>query len=168
MERKSANCIPRQEKVSMNKTRTNVKAAQSQATHALLKSRPSIPDASETITSQPKVTIKGDIRLRINEPYAARRPVKGRYQIDIEGMKEPLHVLWMIEGHVLSHTVHALEVAFDVQGTPAGETLTRQLTAQVTESGGQGCIVHSSVFVQIVVVHDELTRTIPWLNQTSL
>jgi hypothetical protein len=94
--------------------------------------------------------------------------VKGRYQIDIEGLQGPLHVLWMIEGNVLSHTVHALEVAFDVQGTPAGATLTRQLTAQVTERGGHGCIVHSSVFVQIVVVHDELTRTIPWLNQTSL
>jgi hypothetical protein len=161
MERKSANCKPRQEKVSMNKARANVKAA-------LLKSRPSIPDASETINSQPKVAIKGDIRLRINEQYAARRPVKGRYQIDIEGMQEPLHVLWMIEGNVLSHTVHAIEVAFDVQGTPAGETLTRQLTAQVTDRGGQGCIVHSSVFVQIFVVNDDLTREIPLLNQTSL
>ena len=152
----------------MNKARANVKAAPSQTPHALLKSRPSIPDASETINSQPKVAIKGDIRLRINEQYAARRLVKGRYQIDIEGLQEPLHVLWMIEGHVLSHTVHAIEVAFDVQGTPAGETLTWQLTAQVTEGGGQGCIVHSSVFVQIFVVHDDLTREIPLLNQTSL
>jgi hypothetical protein len=168
MERKAANSIPRQEKVSMNKARANVKATQSQATHALLKSRPSIPDASETINNQPKVTIKGDIRLRVTEPYAARRPVKGRYQIATEGMQEPLHVLWMIEGNVLSHTVHAIEVAFDVQGTPAGETLTRQLTAQVTERGGQGCIVHSSVFVQIFVVNDDLTREIPLLNQTSL
>jgi hypothetical protein len=157
----------RQEKISMKKARATGKAAQSQATHALLKSMLNIPDASETITSQPKVLIKGDIRLRVAEPYAARRPVKGRYQIDIEGLQEPLHVLWMIEGHVLSQTVHALEVAFDVRGTPAGATLTRQLTAQVTESGGHGCIV-SSVFVQIVVVHDELTRAIPWLNQTSL
>jgi hypothetical protein len=168
MERKSANSIPRQEKSSMKKARATVKVAQSQATYALLKSRPPIPDASETINSQPKVIINGDIRLRVTEPYAARRPVKGHYQIDTEGMQEPLHVLWMIEGNVLSHTVHAIEVVFDVQGTPAGETLTRQLTAQVTDRGGQGCIVHSSVFVQIFVVNDDLTRETPLLNQISL
>ena len=74
----------------------------------------------------------------------------------------------MIEGHVLSQTVHALEVAFDLRGTPAGETLTRQLTVQVMERGGQGCIVHSSVFVQIFVMNDDLTREIPLLNQISL
>lgn len=152
----------------MKKDRATVKVAQSQATHALLKSRPSIPDACETINSQPKVVIKGDIRLRVTELYAARRPVKGRYKIDTEGMQAPLHVLWMIEGNVLSHTVHTIEVAFDVRGTPAGETLTRQLTAQVTERGEQGCVVHSSVFVQIFVLNDDLTREIPLLNQTSL
>jgi hypothetical protein len=168
MERKSANSIPRQEKISMKKAQATVKAAQSQATHALLKRMLNITDDPETINSQPKVLIKGDIRLRVAEPYAARRLVKGRYQIDTEGMQEPLHVLWMIEGNVLSHTVHDIEVAFDVRGTPAGETLTRQLTAQVTERGGQGCIVHSSVFVQIFVVNDDLTREIPLLNQTSL
>src|SRR5258708_3107210 len=168
IEKRSDHIISRQEKSSMKKDRATVKVAQSQATHALLKSRPSIPDACETINSQPKVAIKGDIRLRVTELYAARRPVKGRYQIDTEGMQAPLHVLWMIEGHVLSHTVHDIEIAFDVRGIPAGETLTRQLTAQVTERGGQGCIVHSSVFVQIFVVNDDLTREIPLLNQTSL
>ena len=76
----------------MKKARATGKATPSQAMHALLKSRPSIPDASETITSQPKVLITGDIRLRVAESYAACRPVKGRYQIDIEGLQEPLHV----------------------------------------------------------------------------
>jgi hypothetical protein len=70
-------------------------------------------------------------------------------------MEEPLHVIWIAEGDVLNHTVHAIDVAFDVRGTPAGETLTRLLTAQVTESNGRGCIVHSSVFVQVSVVRDD-------------
>lgn len=103
-----------------------------------------------------KVVIKGDIRLRVPERYAALRSVKGCYRIEMEGMQEPLHVLWMSEGTVLTHTVHCIEVAFDVRGTPAGETLTRQLTAQVVDKGGQGSIMHSSVFVQIFVVKDEL------------
>jgi hypothetical protein len=72
-------------------------------------------------------------------------------------MEEPLHVIWIAEGHVLNHTVHAIDVAFDLRGRSAGETLTQLLTAQVTESNGQGCIVHSSVFVQIFVVKDELS-----------
>ncbi len=55
------------------------------------------------------------------------------------------------------HTVHAIDVTFDVRGTLAGETLTRLLTTQVTEDNGQGCIVHSSVFVQITVVRDSLS-----------
>jgi hypothetical protein len=83
-------------------------------------------------------------------------------------MQEPLHVIWIIEGNVLNHIVHAIDVAFDVRGTPAGETLTRVLTAQVTERNGQGCIVHSSVFVQISVVRDDLPIRDPALNNTSL
>lgn len=112
-------------------------------------------DNTPGIHSTPKVVIKGDIRLRVPERYAALRPVKGCYRIEMEGMQEPLHVLWMSEGTVLTHTVHNIEVAFDVRGTPAGETLTRQLAVQVMDQGGQGNIMHSSVFVQIFVVKDE-------------
>ncbi len=110
----------------------------------------------------PKVVIRGDIRLRVPESYSALRPIKGHYRIETEGMQEPLHVIWIIEGKVLNHTVHSIDVTFDVRGTPAGETLTRMLTAQVTDRNGQGCIVHSSVFVQIFVIRD------PVLNNTSL
>jgi hypothetical protein len=144
----------------MNRTLANVKPAQSQATCALLNNIRYIPDDPEKIDSSPKVLIKGDIRLRVTESCAALRPVQGRYLIEMEGMQEPLHVLWMIEGNVLSHTVHCIEVAFDMRGIHAGETFTRQLTVQVTERGGQGCIVLSSVFVQIFVVNDDLTHEI--------
>jgi hypothetical protein len=71
-------------------------------------------------------------------------------------MHEPLQVIWIIEGSVLNHTGRSLDIEFDVRGIPAGETLTQVLTAQVIETNGQGCIVHSSVFVQIFVVRDEL------------
>ena len=140
----------------MNRTLANVKPAQSQSTHALLDSIAYFPDDPGKINSEPKVLIKGDIRLRVTESYAGRRPVRGRYIIETEGMQEPLHVIWMIEGNLLNHTVHCIEVAFDVRGISAGETLTRLLTAQVTNRGDQGCIVHSSVFVQIFVVRDDL------------
>ncbi len=110
----------------------------------------------------PKVLIQGDIRLQVTESYAALRPIKGHYRIETEGMQEPLHVIWIIEGKVLNHTVHSIDVTFDVRGTPAGETLTRLLTAQVTDRNGQGCIIHSSVFVQIFVIRD------PVLNNISL
>src|SRR5207245_11264394 len=110
----------------------------------------------------------GDIRLRVTESSAALRPMKGHYRIETERMQEPLHVIWMIEGNVLNHTVHAIDVAFDVRGTPAGETLTRMLTAQVTESNVQGCIVHTSVFVQISVVEDDFPLRDSLLDNASL
>jgi hypothetical protein len=121
-----------------------------------------VPGRAPETGSVPKVVIKGDIRLRITESYAALRPVKGHYRIETEDLQEPLHVIWITEGNVLNHTVQSIEVAFDVRGTPAGETLTRLLTAQVTDGNGQGCIVHSSVFVQIFVTRD------PVLKKTSL
>jgi len=116
----------------------------------------------------PGVVITGDIRLRVTESYAAGRPVKGFYRIETEGMQEPLQVIWIIEGNVLKHTVRSIDVEFDVRGIPAGETLTRLLTAQVTERNGQGCIVHSSVFVQILVVRDDLRKCDLVLNTMSL
>jgi hypothetical protein len=122
----------------------------------LLKAVPRIPESVPGTGGTPKVLIQGDIRLRVPESYAALRPVKGHYQIETEGMQEPFHVIWIIEGNVLNHTVHSIDVAFDVRGTPAGGTLTRLVSAQVTERNGQGCIVHSSVFVQIFVTRDNL------------
>ena len=83
-------------------------------------------------------------------------------------LQEPLQVIWIIEGNVLNHTVRSIDVEFDVRGIPAGETLTRLLTAQVTERNGQGCIVHSSVFVQILVVRDDFRKRDLVLNTMSL
>ncbi len=123
---------------------------------SLLKEVSHVPARVPGTDGMPRVVITGDIRLRVTESYAALRPVKGHYRIETEGMQEPLHVIWIIEGNVLNHTVHCIDVEFDMRGTPAGETLTRVLTAQVTERNGQGCIVHSSVFVQILVVSDDL------------
>jgi hypothetical protein len=126
------------------------------------------PRRVREIIGMPKVVIEGDIRLRVTESYAAGRPVKGYYRIETEGMQEPLQVIWIIEGTVLNHTVHSIDVEFDVRGIPAGETLTRVLTAQVTDKNGQGCIVHSSVFIQISVVRDDLRRSDLVLNTLSL
>ena len=134
----------------MSETLKQMKRMQS----PLLKAVPRIPGRVPVPSGTPKVVIRGDIRLRVPESYAALRPIKGYYRIETEGMQEPLHVIWIIEGNVLNHTVHSIDVAFDVRGTPAGETLTRQLSAQVTDRNGQGCIVHSSVFVQIFVIRD--------------
>jgi hypothetical protein len=78
------------------------------------------------------VSIQGDIRLRVTETYAALRSVKGHYRIETEGMQEPLHVIWIIEGNVLNHTAHSIDVEYDVRGTPVGETITRLLSAPLT------------------------------------
>ncbi|HEX6481288.1 MAG TPA: hypothetical protein VF043_20815 [Ktedonobacteraceae bacterium] len=104
----------------------------------------------------PAIVLTGDIRLRVNESYAALTPVIGHYLLETQGMQEPLHVIWMVEGNVLNHTAHSIDVAFDLRGMSAGETLTRLLSAQVTDCNGQGNIVHCSVFVQISVVKDAL------------
>jgi hypothetical protein len=162
MRNESSHSTKGEEKGSMSDTLERVEQAPSLARQApLLKKGAHIPGTVPETGSVPKVLIKGDIRLRIPESYAALRPVRGHYRIETEGMQEPLQVIWIIEGTVLNHTVHALDVAFDVRGTPAGETLTRLVTAQVTDSNGQGRIVHSSVFVQIFVIRD------PALKQTS-
>ena len=127
-----------------------------------------MPDKIPENDDMPGKVITGDIRLRVTESYAADRPVKGFYRIETEGMQEPLQVIWIIEGNVLKHTVRSIDVEFDVRGIPAGETLTRLLTAQVTERNGQGCIVHSSVFVQILVVRDDFRKRDLVLNTMSL
>jgi hypothetical protein len=152
----------------MNNTLADVKRTQGQATHTGMHGRLYIPGDLATTSSSPKVVITGDIRLRVTESYAAHRPVRGHYRIEMEGMREPLHVIWIVEGNVLNHTVHAIDVTFDMRGTPAGETLTRLLTAQVTESNEQGCIVHTSVFVQISVVEDDFPSRDSLLDNASL
>jgi hypothetical protein len=135
---------------------------------SLLKGVAHVPARVPGADGMPRAVITGDIRLRVTESRAAHRPVKGHYRIETEGMREPLHVIWIAEGNVLNHTVQAIDIAFDLRGTPAGETLTRLLTAQVTESNGRGCIVHSSVFVQISVVKDDLPMRDPVLDNTLL
>lgn len=110
------------------------------------------PDIPAIATSSPKVVIKGDIRLRVSESYAALKPIKGSYSIDMKDMQEPLQVLWITEDKVLRHSVHDIDLEFDLRGARAGETRTHLLTAHVTELDGQGSIAHSSVFVQIFVV----------------
>ena len=125
------------------------------------------PRRIREIIGMPKVLIQGDIRLRVTESYSARRPVKAHYRLITEGMQEPLQVIWIIEGTVLNHAVRSIDVEFDVRGIPAGETLTRVLSAQVTDQNGHGCIVHSSVFIQIFVVRDDLRRSDLVLNTLS-
>jgi hypothetical protein len=118
----------------------------------LVKEVSRLPERIRERVNLPKVLIRGDIRLRVPASHAGSRPVKGHYHIETDGMHEPLQVIWIAEGNVLNHTVHSLDIEFDVRGIPAGETLTSVLTAQVIETKGQGCIVHSSVFIQIFVV----------------
>lgn len=102
----------------------------------------------------PGIVITGDIRLRVTASSAALRPVTGHYRIETKGMQEPLHTIWIVEGDVLNHTAYSIEVAFDMRGFRAGETLTHMLSAQVTDCNGHGRIFHYSVFVQISVVKD--------------
>ena len=102
----------------------------------------------------PGIVITGDIRLRVTTSSAALRPVTGHYRIETKGMQEPLHTIWIVEGDVLNHTAYSIDVAFDMRGIRAGETLTHMLSAQVTDCNGHGRIFHYSVFVQIFVVKD--------------
>jgi hypothetical protein len=108
------------------------------------------------IAQEPKVVIKGDIRLHITECDAAHCPAKGHYTIETQGLLSPLHIIWIVDGHVLAHRGGEIEIAFDMRGRSVGETLTRQLSVQVTAQAGQGPIAHSSVFIQIVVVPNEI------------
>ena len=153
----------------MSDTLKQVERTQTCAIQApLLQDVSHIPARIPGTDGMPGVVIIGDIRLRVTESYAAGGPVKGFYRIETEGMQERLQVIWIIEGNVLNHTVRSIDVEFDVRGIPAGETLTRLLTAQVTDRNGQGCIVHSSVFIQIFVVRDDLRKCDLVLNTMSL
>ncbi len=151
----------------MSSTLKHREQTQAPAIQVPVKEISRLPRRVREIVGMPRVLIQGDIRLRVPESYAASRPVKGHYHIVTEGMHEPLQVIWIIEGNVLNHTVCTLDVEFDAKGIPAGETLTRLLTAQLIETNGQGCIVHSSVFIQIFVVRDDLRTGDSALNILS-
>lgn len=100
---------------------------------------------------QPKVCIRGDMKLHVTEAEAVLHPITGRYCIEMTGMQEPLHVLWYGEGQVLRHQARSTEIAFDMRDARAGEIWTYLVALQVTESGVQGRVVQSGVFVQIAV-----------------
>ncbi|HJT59773.1 MAG TPA: hypothetical protein VJ761_24905 [Ktedonobacteraceae bacterium] len=117
-------------------------------------------DAREATNGMPKVMIKGDIRLRVTTAVAAHRPIKGSYRIDLEQMQEPLQVIWITEGKVIGHSVHNIDIEFDLRGVSAGETRTFVVSAHVTDRTGQGRIIHSSVFVQILVIGNELLYSV--------
>jgi hypothetical protein len=152
----------------MSDTQNQIERTPSPAIQTSLLKNVSRPPESVPGTGRiPKVVVEGDIRLRVIESYAAGRPVKGHYRIETEGMQEPLQVIWIIEGDVLNHTARSIDVEFDVRGIPAGEILTRVLTAQVTDQNGHGCIVHSSVFIQISVMRDDLRTSDSVLNPMS-
>lgn len=100
---------------------------------------------------QPKVLITGDIRLRVTESEAALHPIIGHYSIQTAGMAEPLYTLWYAEGQVLRRQGRSTSIAFDMHGARAGETHSYLVAVQVAESGVQGRVVLSGVFVQISV-----------------
>ena len=120
--------------------------------HPLLEDVTQVSDMPALATGAPKVVIKGDIRLRVSEAYAALKPIKGSYSIELKDMRAPVQVIWIAEGKVLRHSVQDIDLEFDLRGARAGETRTHLLTAHATESDGQGSIVQSSVFVQIFVI----------------
>jgi hypothetical protein len=104
---------------------------------------------------RPKVLITGDIRLNITELEAALHSITGQYNIETAGMREPLYTLWHAEGQVLSRQTRSTGVAFDVRGARVGETRTYLVAVQVVESGMQGRVVQSGVFVQVAVTSDD-------------
>jgi hypothetical protein len=110
---------------------------------------------------QPMVIIKGAIRLSVTESEAALQPIIGRYHIETEGLQEPLHLLWYAEGKVLHRQASSTAIAFDLRGTPAGQTHICQVAVQAVERGRRGRVVQSGIFVQIVVTSDEDSNETP-------
>lgn len=113
------------------------------------------PTAAGPELEQPKVLIAGDIRLCVTESQAALRPITGHYRIETAGMREPLFILWLAEGRVLSREARSTNIAFDARGARAGETRIYVVAAQVVESGLQGRVVLSGTFVRVVVTGDD-------------
>ena len=97
---------------------------------------------------EPKVLITGDIRLYVTERETALSPIIGHYSMQTAGMQEIPHTLWYAEGQVLCHQTRSTSIAFDMREAQAGETWTYLVAVQVAESGAQGRVVQSGVFVQ--------------------
>ena len=114
------------------------------------------PVTTEPELENPKVLITGDIKLYVTEAEAVLHPVIGRYSIETPGLQEPLYMLWHAEGQVLCRQARSMSVAFDVYGAQAGESRTYLVAVQVMESGAQGRVVQSGMFVQVVVAADDL------------
>lgn len=115
----------------------------------------SSPALTGLVPEQPKVLITGDIRLRVTESEATLHPITGHYSIQTAGMQELLYTLWYAEGQVLRRQDRATSIVFDVHGARAGETRSYLVAVQVAESGVQGRVVLSGVFVQVVVTGDD-------------
>lgn len=122
------------------------------------------PATTEPEPERPKVLITGDIRLYVTEAEAALHPVTGCYSIETVGLQEPLYTLWHAEGQVLRRQARSTSVAFDVPRARAGETRIYLVAVQVTESGAQGRVVQSGMFVKVVVTGDDLL-TAPWRDR---
>ena len=121
---------------------------------------PPVAEADQAILTgleleHPKVLITGDIRLNITESEAALHPITGHYCIETTGMQEPLYALWHAEGDVLSRLARSTSIDFDMRGAGAGEIRTYLVAVQVAESGLQGRVVLSGMFVQVFVTGDE-------------
>jgi len=110
------------------------------------------PISIKPALEQSKVIIAGDVRLYVTASEAALHPVIGHYSIEAAGLREPLYVLWNAEGQVQDRRARSMSVAFDVSGARAGETRTYLVAVQVMESGAQGRVVQSGMFVQVVVI----------------
>jgi len=106
--------------------------------------------------------------LYVTEREAALHPIVGRYSIEMAGMQEPLYTLWHAEGQVLYRQPRSTNITFDVSGARAGETRTYLVAVQVTESGVQGRVVQSGVFVQVVVTGDDLPTTTSYSSTSSV
>lgn len=121
----------------------------------------SIPEDPGKVVRTPKVLIKGDTRLQARESESAVRAIKGRYYIETEDLLEPLQIIWMVEeGTILNSNRKCADVEFGIDGARAGEVRTHVVAAKVTERGGMGCTVHSSVFVQILLTGDDAEHRI--------
>ena len=114
------------------------------------------PALSGLELEQPKVLITGDLRLSVTESEAALHSITGHYSIQTAEMQEPLYMLWHAEGQVLRRHGRSTSIAFDMRGARAGETRSYLVAVQVAESGEQGRVVLSGVFVQVVVTGDDL------------
>ncbi|MGH2494174.1 MAG: hypothetical protein ACRDIV_05660 [Ktedonobacteraceae bacterium] len=110
------------------------------------------PTTIEPALEHSKALITGDVRLYVSESEVALHPVTGHYSIETTGLQEPLYMLWNAEGQVLDRRARSASITFNVSGARAGETRTFLVAVQVMESGAQGRVVQSGMFVQVVVI----------------